>query len=542
MLNGFKIGTRIKLGFSLLLLTLLLLLGSSIYSGWQIKENLEELQVNISAANNGNAMRLQMLQMRRFEKDMSLNLGKPEKVLQYLGKWQDAEKGMQQVLNNERKLADADEIVLFRQIEALNRQYTDGFHRVGSDAVAGKFSSPAEVNQAMEPFKKPVHELEQLIASYFSLQLQHQQLARDEITATVARSNSIAYTVGALAIGLALLVSWLITRSIQAPLTLLENSIQKSTRERDLRTRVEYAGKDEIGTTVAAINEFFTGVRELIESAKNGCNQLNQTAGSLTTVASEQNRAIGHQADTTSSTAASIEQLTVSISHVADTASAVEHDARQSQQLAADGRTLAEQTAGEINHIADSLSQSSAVIASLERRSAEIGGIVHVIKDIADQTNLLALNAAIEAARAGEQGRGFAVVADEVRKLAEKTTQATNEITTMILAVQQDTNVAVASMGDATNTVNRGVALTRQVADSLESITQTAIHSADRISGIAAAIGQQGAASTQIAQNIEKIAQMGEENSAATAQLADLAQNLNQLSATLGSTIKSYRS
>ena len=110
MLNGFKIGTRIKLGFSLLLLTLLLLLGSSIYSGWQIKENLEELQVNISAANNGNAMRLQMLQMRRFEKDMSLNLGKPEKVLQYLGKWQDAEKGMQQVLNNERKLADADAV------------------------------------------------------------------------------------------------------------------------------------------------------------------------------------------------------------------------------------------------------------------------------------------------------------------------------------------------------------------------------------------------------------------------------------------------
>ena len=122
MLNGFKIGTRIKLGFSLLLLTLLLLLGSSIYSGWQIKENLEELQVNISAANNGNAMRLQMLQMRRFEKDMSLNLGKTGEGAPISGQVAGCGKGMQQVLNNERKLADADEIALFRQIEALNRQ------------------------------------------------------------------------------------------------------------------------------------------------------------------------------------------------------------------------------------------------------------------------------------------------------------------------------------------------------------------------------------------------------------------------------------
>ena len=541
MLDRLKIGTRIKLGFAMLLTLLLILIASSVINGKQVDSTLNELQINISAADNGNQMRLQVLQMRRFEKDMILNLGKPEKVAEYQGKWQKAEQQMQQVLDGEAKLADADEIGPFNQIKQLYVAYRDGFVTVSKDAVAGKYGSAADMNEAMTPFKKPVHEMEQRVAEYVELQLKHQQACRDKINQIVARGHYLATLIGGIAIAVALLVSYLVVRSIQSPLASLENRITRSTRERDLRTQISYAGKDEIGTTIDAINGFFGGVRDLVTSSKSGCSQLNDVAGEMRHVAEEQNRAIAYQSEATASTAAAIEQLTVSINHVSDMASSIEQEARDSQQQATSGRSLAVQTASEINRIADSIRQSSDVIASLERRSAEIGGIVHVIKDIADQTNLLALNAAIEAARAGEQGRGFAVVADEVRKLAENTPHATNQISGMIQAVQQDTNSAVATMQEASNTVSNGVNLTRQVADTLEHIDQMTSQSTSRIAGIAEAIAEQGTASTQIARNIEKIAQMSEENSAATAHLASLAQNLNQLSDTLGATIKSYQ-
>ncbi|MFO1384951.1 MAG: methyl-accepting chemotaxis protein [Chitinivorax sp.] len=541
MLNGLKIGTRIKLGFGMLVLLLLVLIGTNFNSGQQISADLGELQVNVASANNGDLLRLQTLQMRRFEKDMILNLGNKEKVAEYLGKWQKAEQAMQQALDAESKIADADEVKQLQEMKQRFIAYRDGFRQVSQKAVAGEFSAPPEVNEAMKPFTTPTHELEKHVAAYVDLQLQHQRAISEQINATIQHANNLAVGVGIIAILLALLTAWLVTHSIQGPLTLLESSVLRSTRERDLRTHVEYQGKDEIGSTISAINGFFAGVRELVTSAQQGCAQLNDTAGELRHVSDEQNRAIAYQAEATASTAAAIEQLTVSISHVADTASGVERQSRQSQQLAMDGRSLAVQTASEINRIADSIQQSSQVISSLELRSAEIGGIVHVIKDIADQTNLLALNAAIEAARAGEQGRGFAVVADEVRKLAENTTHATNQISGMIQAVQQDTSTAVSTMQEASNTVTHGVSLTQQVAEALDSINQMATESADNIAGVAVAISQQGAASTQIAQNIEKIAQMSEENSAATSHLASLAQNLNQLSDTLGATIKSYK-
>ncbi len=541
MLQGVRIGSRIFIGFALLIALLLALAVTNRYSGQQVQQASAALQHSNQAAMNGEQIKVMALQLRRAEKDMMLNLDNPAKTRDYYQKWQQQAVKLQQLLAQALQAEDTEDRPAIDAIREQVGKYQAGFNSVAHAATEGQYPSISEMNTAMEPFKPAIHSLEDLTDRYLaSLQQQQQQHDR-QIGAAIAQLNQTALIVTVLAVVAGIAVALMIAASIRKPLLLLEASVQQSVAANDLTRQIAYRGKDEVGAAIGAINRFFAAMRELLGSFKQGGERINQAAGALRNVADEQNRAIGYQAEATASTAASIEELTVSITHVSDAASDIEQDSRQAQRLATEGRSLAEQTAREINRIADAIRQSSDVIASLERRSTDIGGIVVVIKDIADQTNLLALNAAIEAARAGEQGRGFAVVADEVRQLAEKTTHATNQISGMIQAVQKDTSTAVTTMSDASRTVDEGVELTRRVAESLGDIHHRASQSVDKISGIASAISEQGAASTQIAQNIEKIAQMSEQNSAATAQLADLAHTLNQLSDTLAASVRQYQ-
>ena len=195
----------------------------------------------------------------------------------------------------------------------------------------------------------------------------------------------------------------------------------------------------------------------------------------------------------------------------------------------------------EMQRIAGTVSTAADKIRSLEARTNEISSIAGVIKEIAAQTNLLALNAAIEAARAGEQGRGFAVVADEVRKLAERTSAATEEIGGMIGAIQGDTSSAVGTMDQALPQVERGVELAQEAAQSLRDIRDGASTTLSRIRDVALATREQSAASNAIAQQVESIAQMVEETSASMQQTAESAHSLERVARDLGDLVARFR-
>ena len=284
----------------------------------------------------------------------------------------------------------------------------------------------------------------------------------------------------------------------------------------------------------AEFGGFITGLTKASEAVAGAATEL---AVNTEKVASSSRR----QSEAATTTAAAVEQVTVSINHVADHASSTEANSIKTSALSEEGERIVQDASKEISKIADSVRNLSQVIASLGEHSKEISEIVQVIKKVADQTNLLALNAAIEAARAGEQGRGFAVVADEVRKLAESTGAATLRISAMIDGIKHQIDDAMLNMNESQDQVQSGVVLADRARESLGMIRQETRNTLVMVTEISAATKEQSIASNEIAGNVETIALMTEENTSVIAHLAGAATNLEQMSSNLQNLVNRFR-
>jgi methyl-accepting chemotaxis protein len=261
----------------------------------------------------------------------------------------------------------------------------------------------------------------------------------------------------------------------------------------------------------------------------------------MSSSAQEVSVAASRQSESSSSIAATMEQMTVSISHVADRAGETDALSSESGAMAQAGGQVIHAAVEGINAISSTVTEASQHISILAENSAQVSAVVGLIQDVADQTNLLALNAAIEAARAGEQGRGFAVVADEVRKLAERTTKATQEIREVIAGMQNSAHATVNNMEHVVSQVETGVSLAQQASQSIQNIGQSAERTVLMVGDISKAIREQGVASTNIARQVESIAQMSEENCAIAQSIAHAAQEMAQVSHTMQDTVRKFK-
>ncbi len=278
----------------------------------------------------------------------------------------------------------------------------------------------------------------------------------------------------------------------------------------DLTGRVSVPSRDELHDVAEHFNHMAGNMQSLLRTLRETAQKLGDATTVVSTSAMTVANSSGQQSEAASAMAAAVEELTVGINEISDHTAGAQRITDEAQILSAEGGHTVDQTVAEMQLIARSVNESADVIAELGRQSDAISAIVGTIKDIADQTNLLALNAAIEAARAGEQGRGFAVVADEVRKLAERTTQSTQEISSMIGAIQHGTAGAVRSMQEGVERVNAGVALSQRAGEAIGKIRQGSQQVQQDVAEIANGLREEAIASTDIARNVERIATMVE--------------------------------
>ena len=332
-----------------------------------------------------------------------------------------------------------------------------------------------------------------------------------------------------------------IIRSITNPLSDIQKAIRNIQTSHDLSLRVKVVRHDEIGSIAESFNQMVESFQKIIHQVIAGVHEVQKSSAHLNEASGKVSASSKSQSDAAASMATATEEMLTSIEQVAENSKQTYKIAQQSGELSSHGEQTVNDAAAEMNKIADAVNISSLSINQLGEKSKEISDIVQAIKEIADQTNLLALNAAIEAARAGEQGRGFAVVADEVRKLAERTSKSTLEISSMIEKIQAETKEAVAGMQEGNERVKGGVEKAHQAGLSMADIRSGAQEVLVAVNEISAALGEQSSAGGQVAHGVESIAQMADTNSIAVAEIAETAERLAQLANSLQESINQFK-
>lgn len=361
-----------------------------------------------------------------------------------------------------------------------------------------------------------------------------------------AAVNAQLFSSSALALGglafitvvVLLLFNTIVNKPLRATVDLLKDVAEG---DGDLTQRLVITSEDEVGEVSKWFNIFVDKIHDLILQVKTNASQLSSAVTEIASSAEQSKQGAENQTSKTNEMATSVEEMTSTIVESSQNAASAAESAKKASIAAETGGNVVAETIEGMKAIAKSVTESAQTIGELGKRSEEIGEIISVIDDIADQTNLLALNAAIEAARAGEQGRGFAVVADEVRKLAERTTKATTEIATMIKEIQETTAEAVTSMEEGTKQVEAGSELAGKAGDSLSEIVGVVNEVVSVIEQIATASEEQSSASEEISTNVGSVATIAQESAQGADQMASAAEQLNRQSEELGHLVGQFK-
>jgi methyl-accepting chemotaxis protein len=531
MLGNLKVGQKILVMVVLVGAILAVLLALSYFSFLELRRSLDEVKnVGVPNALTAKDMQMQVVQIQQWLTDISATRGQDglddgfkeaEKAHQIF--LADLAKIRESYVNNKNQSG-------ITQADQLNARM-DAWYATGKKMAQVYIEGGAPAgNQIMGEFDKVSAQLQEALGPVIEAQVGE---ANHKIEAAVGEAGKvqlltlagIVCAVLVLAIG-----GRFLTLGVAGPLNRMSALMSGLVARKDFSVQLDAQGGDEIATAARSFNQLVAMLRTMLQELNQDVHHLDDTAAELASAIGQSSRSSSATSQSASAMAAAVEQMSVGLDQMRDNTHTAQDIVGASTQHSEDGGRVIGAAVADMHKISTAVQQVADVISTLGEQTTRISTIVNVIREVADQTNLLALNAAIEAARAGEQGRGFAVVADEVRKLAERTAAATGEIATMIAAIQGSAQTAVGRMSEAVKEANVGAQLAGDAGNSINAIRDGATRVAAAFQDIANAIAEQSSAGQLIAQQVEQVARASDENSDAVSHTADAAHTLETLS------------
>ncbi|MDO7926914.1 methyl-accepting chemotaxis protein [Pseudomonas sp. KFB-139] len=430
--------------------------------------------------------------------------------------------------------AEGEEKDIYRKFQAVLADYLD----VQQTAMMLSRSNKLEELRALINGQMKVStdlissQLDQLI----TINKKSAQEASNRSSLHFDNANTAIILVSILAAALTVLLAWLLTRSIVMPLSRAVRAAQEIS-DGNLTRHIEVDGNDEPARLLEALVLMQQNLRKTIEQISGSATQLASAAEELSAVTEESSRGLQQQNDELEQAATAVNQMTAAVEEVARNAVSTSQASQQSNETARLGRDKVVETVKAIEVMTRDVQSTSSLIEGLATQGREIGKVLDVIRAIAEQTNLLALNAAIEAARAGEAGRGFAVVADEVRALAHRTAQSTREIEQMVAGIQSGTGQAVESMTLNTGRTRSTLDLAQAAGDALEMITDAISQINERNLVIASASEEQAQVSREVDRNLVNIRDLANQSAAGANQTSAASHELSRLAVGLNTMV-----
>jgi len=544
-----RISTKLRTGFATIsvLVVVVALVGN--YGIRRMNQLLEEYALTEGRiVESAQRSRANINILRRYEKDAFINIESPEKVAEYTKKWRDGYEqcfkcfdAIDSLLVRLEKGHDAEDAKKFKETVKTLRvglgNYESGFTNVLGKIKTGEVKTTQEANAAIGAYKETIHKMEALTVQLADDAEKMMKTGMKEADAIEQKLLATITVISLIAIILAIVLPPVIMRSILKPLGQMLGMVTDIAQgEGDLTRRLDDSSRDELADISRMFNRFVEKLHGIISQVAQTTAQVATASTQVSSTAEQMAANAGEVAVQADTIATAGEEMAATSGDIAQNCQFAAEGSKQANEVALAGAKVIEEAIAVMGSIAERVKNSADTVENLGSRSDQIGKIVGTIEDIADQTNLLALNAAIEAARAGEQGRGFAVVADEVRALAERTTKATCEIGEMIKAIQQETKGAVLAMEEGVSEVSRGTEKAAKLGEALEQILEQINAVTSQIHQVATAAEEQTATTSEISSNMHQITGVvhlttrgAQESAAAADQLARLSDELQRL-------------